>query len=133
PGSASTTRRSRGERFHGASSMRRARVPRDPPASTMDARSIAILEFPLVRERLAERTSFLPSRRLAEQLVPQSDPVLVARGLDETDEARGLVEERAGVGIGGARDIGPAIDRAARGGRLDPEQFLDVWATLDAA
>ncbi|HUG31228.1 MAG TPA: endonuclease MutS2 [Candidatus Limnocylindria bacterium] len=98
----------------------------------MDQRSIEILEFPLVRARLAERTSFGPSRRLAESLVPESDPVLVARGLDETDEARALVEERPGAGIAGARDIGPAIDRAARGGRLDPEQFLDVWATLDA-
>src|ERR1041385_5474154 len=99
----------------------------------MDARSIAILEFPLVRERLAERTSFGPSRRLAEQLAPSADAVIVARGLDETDEARALIEERTGVGIGGSRDIGPAIERAARGGRLDPQQFLDVWTTLDAA
>lgn len=98
----------------------------------MDPRSIELLEFPLVRARLADRTSFGPSRRIAEALVPESDPVLVARGLDETDEARALIEEKPGVGIGGARDIGPAIERAARGGRLDPEQFLDVWATLDA-
>jgi DNA mismatch repair protein MutS2 len=98
----------------------------------MDARSIEILEFPLVRARLAERTAFGPSRRLAESLVPESDPVLVTRGLDETDEARSLLEERAGVGIAGARDIGPAIERAVRGGRLDPQQFLDIWATLDA-
>ena len=50
----------------------------------MDQRSIEILEFPLVRARLAEKTSFGPSRRLAESLAPESDPVLVARGLDET-------------------------------------------------
>ncbi|HEY8239386.1 MAG TPA: endonuclease MutS2 [Candidatus Limnocylindrales bacterium] len=98
----------------------------------MDSRSIAILEFPLVRERLAERTSFGPSRRLAEGLTPDADPVVVKRRLDETDEARGLVEERPGSGIAGARDIGPAIERAARGGRLEPQQFLDVWSTLDA-
>ena len=69
--------------------------------------------------RLAERTSFAPSRRLAEALEPSSDPVIVARGLDETDQARALLEERPGVGIGAAHDIGPAIERAARGGRLD--------------
>ena len=40
----------------------------------MDARSIALLEFPLVRERLAEKTSFPPSRRLAEALVPRERP-----------------------------------------------------------
>jgi DNA mismatch repair protein MutS2 len=99
----------------------------------VDPRSIEILEFPLVRARLAERTSFAPSRRLAEALVPESDATLVTRGLDETDEARSLLEERPGVGVAGARDIGSAIERAARGGRLDPQQFLDIWATLDAA
>jgi DNA mismatch repair protein MutS2 len=98
----------------------------------VDQRSITLLEFPLVREQLAEKASFGPSRRLAEALLPQSDPLLVARGLDETDEARALVEERPGAGISGARDIGPAIERAARGGRLDPQQFLDLWVTLDA-
>ena len=98
----------------------------------MDARSIALLEFPLVREHLAEKTSFPPSRRLAETLLPENDPVLVARGLDETDQTRSLLSERPGVGIGAARDIGPAIERAARGGRLDPAQFLELADTLDA-
>src|SRR5439155_26782151 len=49
-----------------------------------------------------------------------------------TEEARALLEERPGAGVAGARDIGPAIERAVRSGRLDPQQFLDVLATLDA-
>jgi len=98
----------------------------------LDRRSTVLLEFPAVRERLAEATSFGPSRRLAEALEPSSDPVIVARGLDETDQARSLLEERPGVGIGAAHDIGPAIERAARGGRLDPGQFLELAETLDA-
>jgi DNA mismatch repair protein MutS2 len=36
------------------------------------------------------------------------------------------------VGIGAAHDIGPSIERAARGGRLDPAQFLEIAETLDA-
>jgi DNA mismatch repair protein MutS2 len=99
----------------------------------MDARSMALLEFPLVRERLAEKTSFSPSRRLAEALTPDSDRVVVQRGLDETDQARSLLSERPGVGVGSARDIGPAIERAARAGRLDAAQFLEIAETLDAA
>ena len=98
----------------------------------MDARSQALLEFPLIRERLAAATSFDPSRRAAEQLAPSADPVIVARGLDETDQTRALLEERPGVGIGSAHDIGPSVERAARGGRLDPEQFLAIAETLDA-
>ena len=99
----------------------------------MDARSIALLEFPLVRERLASHTSFDPSRRMAEALQPSADPVIVARGLDETDQARALLQERPGVGIGGAHDIEPWVGRAARGGRLDALQFMDIVETLDAS
>jgi DNA mismatch repair protein MutS2 len=99
----------------------------------MDGRSIALLEFPLVRERLAALTSFGPSKRLAEGLEPSADPVVVSRGLDETDQVRSLREERADIGIGGARDIGPAVGRAARGGRLEPVQLVDIATTLEAA
>ena len=99
----------------------------------MDAKSIGLLEFAAIRERLAAATGFAPSHRLAEAVEPSADPVLVARWLDETDEARALLMERPGVGIGGARDIGPAIERAARAGRLEPLQLVDVMVTLDAA
>ena len=98
----------------------------------MNSRSLAILEFPAVRARLAAHASFEPSRRLAEALEPSSDPVIVARGLDETDQARALLAERPGIGIGAARDIGPWIGRASRGGRLDPAQLLEIADTLDA-
>jgi DNA mismatch repair protein MutS2 len=59
--------------------------------------------------------------------------VIVARQLDETDQARALLSERPGVGVGGAHDIAPWVERAARGGRLEPEQFLGIAETLDAA
>ncbi|MFL5678618.1 MAG: endonuclease MutS2 [Chloroflexota bacterium] len=98
----------------------------------MDQRSANLLEFPAIRARLAAATSFPPSRRLAAALEPSDDPVVVARGLDETDQARALVQERPGVGIGAAHDIGPAVERAARGGRLEPAQFLEIATTLDA-
>ncbi len=99
----------------------------------MDARSRELLEFPLIRDRLADATAFPPSRRLAEALEPSPDPILVGRMLDETDQTRALLEERPGVGIGAAHDIGPAVERAARGGRLDAEQFLAIAETLEAA
>ena len=98
----------------------------------MDARSQELLEFPVIRERLVAATSFPPSRRLAERLEPSSEPIIVARWLDETDQARSLLEDRPGVGIGAAHDIEPAIERAIRGGRLDPAAFLEIADTLDA-
>src|SRR3954447_16262497 len=99
----------------------------------MDTRSIALLKFPAVRTRLAEKTSFEPSRRLPAALQASADPVIVRRGLDETDQARSLLQEGPGVGIGAAHDIEPWVGRAVRGGRLDPQQFLEIAETLDAA
>ena len=110
-----------------------ARPPTRPCRLTMDARSIALLEFPLVRERLAEQTSFPPSRRLAEALEPdeRSGP---RRPRPRRDRPGPRPCSRSGPASGSARphDIGPAIERAARGGRLDPAQFLEIADTLDA-
>jgi DNA mismatch repair protein MutS2 len=97
----------------------------------VDRRSLVLLEFPIIRDRLAGHTSFPPSRRLAEALEPDDDPVVVAHLLDQTDQTRALLGDRAGVGIGAAHDIEPAVSRAARGGRLDAEQFLAIADTLD--
>jgi DNA mismatch repair protein MutS2 len=99
----------------------------------MDAKSITLLEFPLVRERLANVTGFPPGRRLAEELAPVADPVLVEIGLEETSQVRALLAEHPSAGIGGAHDIGPAVVRAARGGRLDAAQFASIAQTLEAA
>jgi DNA mismatch repair protein MutS2 len=110
-------------------------VATDPAAasSRMDPKSQALLEFPLIRERLAAYAGFGPSRRLAQALEPSSDAIVVRRGLDQTDEARLFLSERPDAGIGGARDIEPAVGRAARGGRLDVQELLDILATLVAA
>src|SRR3954447_1431639 len=98
----------------------------------MDAKSLVLLEFPQIRERVAGYTGFPPSRRLAERLEPSDDPVIVARGLDETDEARLFLSERPDAGVGGARDIAAAVGRAQRGGRLDVPELLDILSTIVA-
>ena len=98
----------------------------------MDAKSITLLEFPIVRERVAAATGFPPGRRMAEAMTPSPDPVLVEIGLEETSQVRALLAERPSTGIGGAHDIGPAVDRAARGGRLDAGQFAAISQTLEA-
>lgn len=105
----------------------------DSPSSGIDERSQALLEFPLVRARLANATGFPPGRRLAESLRPSTEPVIVARGLEETGQTRAFIAEHPGAGIGGSKDIGPWIERAARGGRLDPGHFMDIAATLEAS
>jgi len=99
----------------------------------MDARSQELLEYPLIRDRVAGHTAFEPSRRLAAALAPSADPVVVKRMLDETDEAVDLLNRRPDVGVGGARDIGQMVMRARRRGRLAGTELLEILDTLVAA
>jgi DNA mismatch repair protein MutS2 len=50
----------------------------------MDPRALTVLEFPKIRERLAERTAFAASRELALSLEPSSGRRAVVQGLQET-------------------------------------------------
>jgi len=100
---------------------------------SVDARTQQLLEFPQVRERLAALTAFAPSRRLAEALAPSNDAVVVARMLDETDQALDLVARRPDLGVGGAHDIAPFAMRARRCGRLAGSDLLAIYETLVAA
>ena len=79
----------------------RRSAPPERDLIPMDARSIALLEFPLVRERSRpRRRSAVGAPRIGAE--PSADLVIVARGLDETDQAQALLTERLGVGIGAA-------------------------------
>jgi DNA mismatch repair protein MutS2 len=95
----------------------------------MDAKSLQVLEYLKIRERLKSFCDFSASMELARQLEPTDSYDLALARLAETTEARRLFSV-ADVGIGGAHDIRPAVDLAARGGVLDPQQLLDVKSTL---
>jgi len=98
-----------------------------------DARSQELLEYPRIRRRVAAYTAFTPSRELALAMAPSTDALVVRRLLDETDQARDLLERRPDVGVGGARDVTLLIGRARRGGRLLGPELLELLDTLVAA
>ncbi|GAB4468091.1 MAG: endonuclease MutS2 [Anaerolineales bacterium] len=95
----------------------------------MDTKSLQVLEYPKIREQLKSFCDFSASMELALALAPTDSYELALARLAETTEARRLFSVQD-VGIGGAHDIRPAVDLAARGGTLDPQQLLDVKSTL---
>jgi len=95
----------------------------------MDAKTISVLEYPKILARLAGFCDFSASMELARALEPTTSFDQAVARLSETSEARKLLSIQD-LGIGGAHDIRPAADLAARGGVLDPQQLLDVKATL---
>ncbi|MBI5297781.1 MAG: endonuclease MutS2 [Chloroflexi bacterium] len=95
----------------------------------MDAKTISVLEYPKILARLAGFCDFSASMELARALEPTTSFDLAIARLAETSEARRLLSIQD-IGIGGAHDIRPAADLAARSGVLDPQQLLDIKATL---
>ncbi len=96
-------------------------------------RALVTLEFPRIRELLAERTSFTPGRELAEALTPVTDVREAERLQDETGAARDLLRAQRSAGLGGARDVRDALRRARLGGSLDPQQLIEIADTIRAA
>ncbi len=101
--------------------------------SGITERSLKTLELPAVRALLAEHSSFIPGRELAEAVAPTTELKEAERLQDETAAARTLLRAQPSAGIGGARDIRDPLRRARVGGALDPDQLLQVADTIRAA
>jgi DNA mismatch repair protein MutS2 len=95
----------------------------------MDAKTLHVLEYDKIRARLKTYCDFSASMELALALEPTNSYDLAIARLVETSEARKLFSVDD-ISIGGAHDIRPAVDLAARGGVLDPQQLLDIKSTL---
>ncbi len=98
----------------------------------MDAKSLQTLEFPQVLARLARRTTFSAGRELALALTPSPFAGEVEARLQETAEARYLLDEKGGLPLGGVHDIRPLARSAQRGAVLQPGDLLDILGTLRA-
>jgi len=95
----------------------------------MDSKTLHVLEYHKILERLAAFCDFSASMSLARALEPTNSYELALSCLAETTEASNLLAVQD-ISIGGAHDIRPQADLAARGGVLDPGAFLDIRSTL---
>jgi len=98
----------------------------------MDEKSLEMLEFPKIREILAEYTSFSASRELVMNLKPLQDYERISLLLQQTAEARSLLAWDKGFSIGSAHDIRDKVRLAALEGILDSLSLLEVQQTLNA-
>ena len=95
----------------------------------MDHKTLQVLEYPKILERLAAYCDFSASAALARALEPTISIDLARLRLLETTEATRLLSVQD-VSIGGAHDVREKVKLAARGGVLDVIDLLDVKSTL---
>ncbi len=98
----------------------------------MDNRSLEMLEFPRIREILAELTSFSASRELALKLQPSSNHEDVCIALNQSAEARHLLSVEPGFSIGGVVDVREIVKMASMGKVLGPADLVEIGDTLVA-
>jgi len=96
----------------------------------MDSKSIATLEYQKILDRLSGYTSFSASASMARALRPTNDFSLAVERQARTTEARRLLADHADLSIGGARDVRPLAELAARGGVLAVDELMDIKSTL---
>ena len=92
-----------------------------------------MLEYPKILDRLCGYVSFSASATLARALRPTNDAALAMERQTRTSQARLLLSEHDELSIGGARDVRPQAELAARGGVLSVQELLDIKATLASA
>lgn len=99
----------------------------------MDASVLKTLEYNKIREMLAEKSSSIMGRELAEKLVPANDFAEVTKRIAETREAKEILDAMSSVPLGGIRDIRSLLKRAEIGSVLAPDELVAIGSTLYAS
>lgn len=98
----------------------------------MDLSALSTLEFNKIRALLAEKVGSALGKELAEKLTPSSNFEEVERRLQETAEARMVLDSAINVPLGGIRDIRALVKRAEVGSILEPHELVAINSTLFA-
>lgn len=94
-------------------------------------RTLRVLEYEKILERLAERTASALGRQLAEILTPSNDRENIEMALRRTSEARNMMTKSLQLPLSGIFDLRESIAIAALGRSLNAEELLKVGNTLD--
>ncbi len=96
-------------------------------------RSIAKLELNQVLSQLADCAGSALGKRACLNLMPSSDLEEVQSLLAETTAASELSTLKGNLNFNGVCDVSPSLERAERGGSLQPKELLEIAGVLRCA
>ena len=96
-------------------------------------RTLRVLEFPKILERLASYAMTESGKTRCRALVPSADEPQVRRSLDETEEAVVLLTYLGSNPLVGFSDVTEYITIAQKGACLSPRALIDIALLLRAA
>ena len=98
--------------------------------SELYAKSQLKLELDRVLSMLSDCAGSSDGKAACLALKPSSDLEQVQQWLDETTVASTLSTQKGYPGFAGVRDVTASLDRAERGGSLQPKELLDIAGVL---
>ena len=96
----------------------------------MNERSLRILEFYKIKERIKKYARTNAGKAMVEALEPYDNVYEINNKLEETNEALEILITKGNPPLEGLFDIQEGIERAKKGGTLTPEQLLRVGGML---
>jgi DNA mismatch repair protein MutS2 len=98
----------------------------------MNPHALKVLEYEQVRALLAEHISTDLGRERLAELVPMDEEEDIGRRLQETAEARRLIDVAGSLPLGGIHDVRHAVETAAREGLIEAPALLDLADTVSS-
>ncbi len=98
--------------------------------STLYAKSLVKLELDRVLAMLADCAGSQGGKEACLQLQPTSDVEDVRQMLDETTAASNMATNKGNPSFSGVYDIAASLERAGRGGSLQPKELLQIASVL---
>lgn len=99
----------------------------------MNKRTLRVLEYYKIIERLVSFATCPPGKRMCEQLKPSTDLIEIERNQKETQDALARVYQHGSISFSGVYPIGEAMKRVAVGAALSIAELLDVAKLLKVA
>lgn len=96
----------------------------------MNERSLRVLEFNKIKEKLRKYAVTSGGKELVDNLVPYSSAYEVREALEESREALELLIKKGNPPFEGLHDVREGIERAKKGGCLNPAQLLYIGNML---
>ena len=106
--------------------------PLGAEANDLRARSLASLDFPTIREQLAQHAMLPTARELAHRLTPSYRVDEVERLQQETAEGLAFLEMSGDLSLPTSEDVSSVVERASLEGTLSGLELLAVARSLDA-
>lgn len=99
----------------------------------MNERSLKVLEFNKIKERIKKYARTNGGKQMISELMPYDNLYEINQKLQDSDEALDILITKGNPPLDGLFDISEGIERAKKGGTLTPEQLLKIGSMLRVA